>query len=202
MRNALISALLIIFFTSLDYTSCTSSYINLRHPIYLVIDKSFWSGCEDDPASYEACRMNRIEQINDGADDWFKHFDKVTRPQVVIVYSKADLPSNPINNPIYLKIKDGFCGMATKTQIAAACYTDKFLSPPAIVFNLPENIISSHFAHELGHAFGRVGKEHNDMPKDTYSVMSYTLRSDHVVPIDIKILCETHPECPPHEDIW
>lgn len=193
MRNALISALLIIFLTSLDYDGWPS-YINLRHPIYLVIDESFWSSCEDDPAGYAACRINRIEQINNGADDWFKHFDEATRPQVVIVYSKADLPSNPTNNPIYLKIKMGFCGMATKTQIAAACYTDMFLSPPAIVFNLPENIISSHFAHELGHALGR---GHTDTSENVYSVMSYTLRSDHVVPTDIKILCETHPECPP-----
>ena len=198
MRNALISALLIIFFTSLDYPDWPS-YINLRQPIYLVINEGFWFGCANDPAGYEACRMNRIEQINEGANDWFKHFEEAARPQVVIVYSEADLPPNTKNNPIYLKIDEGFCGMATKTQIAAACYTDTFFSPPAIVFNLPENVLSSHFAHELGHALDR---EHNDMPKDTYSVMSYTHDSGYVVPIDLEILCKMHPECPPHEEVW
>ncbi len=198
-RNALICGLLIIFFSSLDYTRFASGFINLRWPIYLVTDSSFWSGCESDLAGYEACRAFRIKQINDGVDDWFGHFDEATRPQVVIVYSKADLPSNPINDPIYLKIKGGYCGMATSTEIAAACYYNKFISPPVIVFDLPKNITSSTFAHEFGHALGR---EHEDVPKDNYSIMSYTHDSGHIIPIDIKIMCKMHSECPPHEDTW
>lgn len=198
MRNALISGLLIIFFSSLDYTGCASNYINLRQPIYLVIDESFWSECDFDPDTYEACRESRLQQLNEGADDWFKHFDEAARPKMVIVYSQADLPSNPVNNPIYIKIQPGFCPITTGNKDAVACYTDK----PAIIFDLPEYIALDLVAHELGHAFGREGKKHNDMPKNTYSVMSYTLRSDHVIPTDIKILCETHSECPPHEDTW
>ncbi len=199
MRNALISALLVIFLSSLDYTGIGPNFtIDLRKPTYFLVDKSFWYQCENDPDGYEACRTYRIRQINDGFNDWFDHFDVATRPKAVIVFSQDDLPESPTYNLIHLKIEEGHCGMATPTEIAVACHYKK---THTIVFNLPKHVTSPIFAHELGHALQR-NRTHDDMPKDTYSIMSYTLEPNHVLPIDIKILCKMHPECPPHEDTW
>lgn len=208
MRRALITALIaaIVLVVILDIGLIARKYavsdIDLREPIYLVIDKSFFSGCEYDPEKEEDCRKTRIKAINDGADDWFEHFNPTTRPKVVIVYSKADLPFSPINNPIYVKLEEKTCGLTSLENTAAACYRALKPYTPMIIFNTANDITSGIFAHELGHALGRSGK-HNDVPKNVYSVMSYPpLDSNRVLPIDIKILCEMHPECPPHEDTW
>ena len=169
-------------------------YMDLREPIYMVTDSSFWIGCEDDGAGYEACRTLRVQQVENGVNEWFKHFDEATRPQVVIVYSKADLPSNRGNDPIYIKIKPGYCPVATSTPNAAACYS---YQSSTMIFDSSENITPRTSAHEFGHALGRGD---NDVPENVYSVMSSTHDSEQVVPIDIKIMCKMHPECPPHED--
>lgn len=199
MRNALIASLLVIFFSSLNYTGLgLNPYLNLRKPIYLVTDPSFWSACENDPAGYENCRALRIEQVSAGVNDWFKHFDAADRPRVTILYSKADLPSYPSNDPIYLKIKPGGCRTDGDKFNPPACYEHTPFSPLAIIFDSPEEI-EPHFAHEFGHALGR---DHDDMPKGVYSVMSYKLDSSYVLPVDIQIMCEAHHECPPHEDTW
>jgi hypothetical protein len=200
MRKALVAVSLLSISVGSVVVSrgCTDSYVDLREPIYLVIDPSLFTGCEYDPEKEEDCRESRIKKINDGADEWFKHFAEATRPKVEIVYSEADLPLYPINDPIYIKVKKNYCGVGFFHTIVA-CYEDASWALPVIVFVLPENIDSRIFAHELGHAFDR---GHWDTPENVYSVMSYNDISDHVLPIDIKLLCKTHRECPPHEDTW
>lgn len=200
MRNALISALLVICLTSLDYTGIGPNFFfDLRKPTYFMVTGNFWLGCEKDPTGYEACRKHRIEQVLGGFNEWFNHFDEDTRPKAIIVFSPAELPDDQAYNLIYLSIeKEGFCGMATSKITAAGCYVRK---SHTIVFNLPENVTVYVVAHELGHAFKR-SSNHNDMPKGTYSIMSYDDIPDHVLPIDIKLLCKIHPECPSHEDTW
>lgn len=169
----------------------------MRKPIYFVTDQSFWSGCNDFPDSNEACRTLRIEQINNGINEWFNYFNEAVRPQIVIVYSNADLPSNAANKPIYLKIKKDYCGQDNEKKTYPACHKVQLDSPHTIIFDSPEEI-APHIAHEFGHALGR---KHNDMPEGAYSIMSYLFQSPHVLPLDIKIMCETHTECPPTKNI-
>ncbi len=202
MRKALVIILLLLICTTTEivFRGCAETHIDLREPIYLVIEESFWSGCEYDPENEEACRASRIKEITDGANEWFKHFNDAAQPKIVIVYSEADLPFLPENEPIHVKIQNNTCGFnLVKTRTTLACYQEKYWSRPVITFYLPDDISAAIFAHELGHAFGR---GHIDTSKDVYSIMSYTHDSGHVTPTDIKILCEMHPECPPHEDTW
>lgn len=170
---------------------------DLRETIYVVIKDSFWSGCEYDPENEQNCHEYRIKQLNDGADEWFKHFDKTARPKITIVYSEADVPFNSVNDPIHVEIEKDYCGFnLVTTRTTAACYT---YQTGFITFVSSEDITPAIFSHELGHAMGR---GHRDTPENIYSQMSYTSTTDHVLPIDIKILCKMYPECPPHEDTW
>lgn len=206
MRKVLItlavtaSALILVCFLSIfffiDWDEDRVDFIDLSKPVYFVTDNSLWSGCKDDPAGYEACCAFRVKQINNGLNDWFDHFDEATRPKAIIVFSATELPDNTENNPIYIKIKPGYCGMATSTEKAVACYSYR---SSAMIFDSAGEVTSSTTAHEFGHGLGR---GHKDTPKNIYSVMSYTDKTNSVVPIDIKILCKMHPECPPHEDTW
>ena len=65
---------------------CEPPFFDLREPIYLVANPSFWVGCEDDVVGYKACRANRVERVEEGINEWLKHFDEATRPQVVVIY--------------------------------------------------------------------------------------------------------------------
>ena len=106
------------------------SYLDLRHPIYMVTDKSFWSGCDKDPAGDKLCRAVRVAQINEGVGQWFDYFDKADRPEAVLVFSEDDLPSNLKNRVIHLGIDPGGdCGEVGKAY--AACYRHRI---PEIVF--------------------------------------------------------------------
>ena len=176
----------------------TPSYIHLRQPTYLITTPEFFSGCGDDPRGPAVCKEERIAEVRNGVDDWFRHFDEPTRPQVVIVSSDQDVPSNIGNRPIYLAIIKGFC---LKGRAACYFFFTSFDPRPAMIFDSSDEIISSVVAHEFGHVLGR-SIFHNDMPKDTESIMSYSFGSLEVLPIDIKILCKIHRECPPHEKDW
>lgn len=194
---------LFIFFAVLGLGGCGAasySYMDLRHPIYMVTDKSFWSGCEDDSAGYEHCRDFRIRRINSGVDQWFGHFAEATRPQVVIVHTQEELPFYTFNDPIYLKIKPGCCWQNNEFHPAWYDYGSN-----QIVFDDPNYITTVIVAHELGHI---LGLDHDSMPPGTYSVMSYILPTykvpvpSYVVPTDLEMMCKIHSECPPHETIW
>ncbi len=186
MRSFFIAIVLVVI------CSCARApYFDLRHPIYMVADKSFLSGCEKDPAGHEACRAVRVKKIYAGLSQWFDYFDEANRPQAVILSSKKELPSNRANNDvIYLKIEAGFCGNGN-----AACYaygaSSSSFSSPEIVFEKSSEIAPRMMAHEFGHVLGR---EDNDVPKGTASVMSYKMQID-VSPLDIQMMCRLHREC-------
>jgi len=167
--------------------SCAGApYFDLRHPVYMVTEQSFWSGCEKDPAGSRVCRASRLKKVGDGANQWFKSFNKATRPKVVVVSSQEKLPSNLVNEVIHLSIKTGFCSKGS-----AACYAygwDSSFSGPEIVFESPPLIRPDLVAHELGHALGL------DHIPDADSVMFFQ-PSNAVMPSDIKAMCKLHKEC-------
>lgn len=189
---------LFFLFIFLAMVGCTPPYLNLRQPIYLVTHKSFFFDCENEVDGLDACRERRIQAVRKGIDDWFKHFAEPTRPQAFIVASRDKIPANTQNPIIYLVIMKGFC---RDKNVACYFFLTKYDFNPLIVFDSADDIDASISAHEFGHALGR-NILHNDMPADADSIMSYTWPSDVVVPIDIKILCRIHDECPPHEDDW
>ncbi|TSC83934.1 MAG: hypothetical protein G01um101413_737 [Parcubacteria group bacterium Gr01-1014_13] len=166
-------------------------YFDLRHPIYMVTEQSFWSGCEQDPTGYEACRASRVQQINDGVKQWFDYFGKANHPRAVILYSKNNLPSNRVNEDvIYLKIEAGFCGEGSFACYAYGASSSSY-SSPEIVFDNSFTITPRRMAHEFGHVLGR---DDNDVPEGTGSVMSYKLPTV-VTPLDIEMMCRLHHEC-------
>jgi hypothetical protein len=164
-------------------------YLDLRHPIYMVTDKSFWSGCEKDPAGDKLCRAIRIQQIKEGVAQWFDYFDKADRPEISLVFSEEELPSNLKNRVIHLGIDPGSqCGKETLGKGSIACYRHRI---PEIVFQGAGWITPRIMAHEFGHALGRGD---NDVPEGTSSVMSYKKQSK-VLPLDIEMMCRLHVEC-------
>jgi len=177
----------------LGICGCGSApYMDLRHPIYLVPDKSLWSGCDQNPEGNTACRATRFQRVKEGVNQWFDYFDEDNRPRVVIISSKKGLPAKRVNEIIYLKIKTGRCGKEKSGRNFAACYNWAPFSSPEIVFDRPDLVTPHLMAHEFGHALGRRG--HNDVPEGEYSVMSYKLPTN-VLLRDIKIMCRLHHEC-------
>lgn len=162
-----------------------TSYVDLRQPIYLIPRKSFWSGCETDPAGYKSCRLDRIKQARAGINEWFNYFPKGHRPVAIIVASEKNIPPHPINAPIYLAIGQNIC---TKDG-SVACY-GWWQRESEIIF-ISAEFISGLMGHEFGHALGR---DDNDVPEGTESVMSYRLPTT-VTPLDIRMMCKYHFEC-------
>jgi len=161
--------------------------MDLRHPVYMVTDDSFWSGCEDYAFGYEACRESRERQIYAGVHQWFHYFDATNRPRVVIVHTVDELPLYMFNDVIHLQIQKGACG----GKGFAACYNWEPFSYPKIVFESSNQIIPRIVAHEFGHTLDR---DDNDVPAGTDSVMSYE-HPTFVLPLDVKMMCRLHHEC-------
>lgn len=162
--------------------------INLREPIYFVVEYSFYKDC--DHVLENSCLDDRLATFTAGINDWFGHFAKASRPKAIIVFSTDEIPVYARNPPIYLQIEDDGC--IVDGSVRRACYMQG--PPTRIIFDNPENIDVPTSAHEIGHA---LGLDHR--PSD--SIMSYRDRNI-VQPIDIITLCELHKECPPHDTTW
>ena len=156
-------------------------YYDLREPIYLVIDESFWSGCEKDVV----CRASRLRQINGGIDEWMDYFEDSSRPQVLIFSSKDELPVEGVNKIIHVQLQPEICG-----KTALACWF-AHTKPPKIVFAHQQWTTPCIMAHEFGHVLGR---DDNDVPEGVKSVMSYATQK-MVEPLDFKMMCKLHAEC-------
>ena len=186
-------------------SACASPpQFDLTERFYMVTAPSFSAGCENDPAGYEVCYAGRIKMVRNGVNEWFKHFDEATRPQLFIVGSEDELPSDLANPVIHLKVEHNGCWADGKYHMA--CYhwepgespEIRFDASADIMLDLVPFLIPSLVAHEFGHA---LGLEHNDIPEGTNSVMSPSVQS-YVLPTDIDLLCAIHAECPPHENVW
>ncbi len=190
MRSFLIATVFALFCSCADANigkSKTPSgppdlYYDLRQPIYLVVDESFWSGCEKDAV----CRASRIRQIHGGIDEWIDYFDGASRPQVLIFSSEDKLPEEGVNKIIHMQLQPDICG-----KTALACWF-AHTKPPKIVFAHQQWITAQIMAHEFGHVLGR---DDNDVPEGTKSIMSYQTQKV-VEPLDFEMMCKLHAECP------
>lgn len=171
--------------------------MDLRQPIYLVTDPSFFSGCKSDRKGPAICKEWRLYQVKLGINDWLKHFDEPMRPQTIIVYSHDDVPESAENPVIHLRVRKGYCDEGTPPQVAA-CFHYIYRGEALFVFEAGNEIDAQTVAHEFGHALGR---EHEDTSEDIGSVMSSSRRT-RVLPIDITLVCQLHEECPAYEDTW
>lgn len=160
-------------------------YYNLRYPIYLVVDESFYFGCEQSPTDEAACRALRLQHIKEGVNEWLDYFDDANRPKVVFFPSTEKPPSDSANKTILVRMQSVICGRA-----ALACWFER-KDPPEIVFANRRWIIPRIMAHEFGHVLGRGD---NDVPAGTVSIMSYNTQKA-VEPLDIKMVCKLHREC-------
>lgn len=169
---------------------CGGPYMNLRQPIYLVPRENFWSGCESDPDGYKACQSLRVKQVNIGINAWLNYFDKHSRPVVIVVASNQDVPFYTVNEPIYLGIDKDYCEEVFDGRKCEACYRYSWYRNTEIIFSSAENIATA-MDHEFGHVLGR---DDNDVPKGTTSVMSYS-HPGAVSPLDFAMMCRLHREC-------
>ncbi len=169
----------------------TIPYIDLRQPIYFVVDQSFVADCEASDKNVIMCLLERVAIFKMGLDDWFKHFAEGSRPKAIITFSSELVPVNAANTPIHLEIKEGGC-VSNGTR-HGACYAveDGLIK---IIFDRPQEITIPTSAHEFGHALGLQHKPNN-------SIMSYRVKNI-VQPIDIMTLCALHQEYPPHDATW
>jgi len=175
--------------------------VDLREPIYLVAEESFWDECEECPAGWMACHADRMAAVYNGIDEWFQYFPESARPVALVVWPEENVPDGAANALIRLKIKEGGCKKPDGYHPACYRWSQDSLGrnrPPEIIFDHPGAIDPQMVAHEFGHALGR---DDNDVPEWQYSVMSYSHPS-YVVPVDIDLVCALHPEvdCPPH--VW
>ncbi len=168
-------------------------YQNLKEPIYLVLEDSLWTDCNKRTAS-PTCRQDREATFRAGADEWFKHFDELHRPKAVFVSSADDVPTDAINKPIHLSMKDSGCILGQEKTKDPACF---FSGPdyPKIVFAESAAFTIPTMAHEFGHA---LWLNH----RDTFSIMNPNGKGNRVLPIDMITLCALHDECPPHDETW
>lgn len=173
-------------------------YLDLRQPIYLIADPSFFSGCEKESFGPKLCQAERMDTMRSGINDWFGHFYGPFRPRAYIMRSYAGIPVDVANRPIHLRIKKGFCDQHAPGSTSWACYYYPANSDPFIVFDSAIRITSRIAAHEFGHA---LGCGHNEEPEGGRSVMRSLPDSD-VMPVDLKIFCQIHKECPAHEEKW
>lgn len=186
MRAILISVVLFAL------AGCNPPHFDLSEPIYLVPEKSFWNGCEDDPAGWLTCHDNRMDSVYNGVNDWFKHFAEPTRPKVIIVYPEENVPDDAVNEPIKLRIG----GDRNCDGDWSACYSWTIGHHPAIVFRKAEYIQSSFTAHEFGHAIWRINHVEGRRSIMTNPISFYT------APLDVSEMCAANGTCPLHEDTW
>lgn len=187
MRAMLVLALLSGLF------GCGRPHFDLRHPIYLVADDSFWNGCGDDPAGYTSCQQGRIETVYHGIGIWTKHFSEPTRPKVLLVYPAANVPADAVNEPIFLMIDEG-SGCDGKKWVA--CYQWGPARTTSIVFRHQTGISPLIVAHEFGHAIWM-----GDHIHDRVSIMEPMI-TFYVTPLDVSEMCAVNGACPSHEDTW
>lgn len=189
--------LFLLAFLVLIGCSAAMPYMDLRRPMYLVTDKSFFAECENYSEGPAACKEKRIQEVRTGIKSWFRHFHELTRPQVFIVASEDEIPLDASNEPIYLRVDKERC-KRDDASVPAACYSFGWNTISAIVFESPRFITPFIAAHEFGHVLGR---DDNDVPKGIGSVMSYEMPT-YVLPIDLEKMCALHDECPPHDQVW
>lgn len=171
-------------------------YMDLNKPIYMITDPSLFAGCEESDDGVEACREERLQIVRNGVDDWFDHFNESSRPQVILVASRREVPVDARNTPIHLRISPGACDDSCGKHWA--CFQYGYNQQPAMVFEDVKYLTPRMAAHEFGHV---LGVDHEDVPEGRNSVMTRN-PSAYVVPLDIDILCQIHDECPPHENTW
>lgn len=211
MRQKVVLFFFLFFFPS-DSQTVARPFIDLRHPVYLITDKSFFLDCEKESAlicvndlacALADCQKRRVDEVKKGIDDWFKHFAEPTRPRAFVFASRDDVPKGEKNSPIYLRIVYGICDDRNGGK-SAACYSSKDGSDPAIIyFDEPGTVYALIMAHEFGHA---LGYNHRDVPKTRQglveSIMTPVPTAETVLPWDLAVVCKIHAECPPHQENW
>ncbi len=171
--------------------------VDFRFPVYLVPDNNFWSGCAGSATdSGEACRADRVSELEAGVDQWLAYFPLDNRP-VILVVEKDDLPNNVSNLQIVdLFVDNNRCKNVDIPDCFTlwACYEH---SPKDIIFMEHKYVTAQVIAHELGHAFGLPHMEWFNKGCSS-PIMSTPVQSEVVTDLDVQALCWKHPEitCP------
>jgi hypothetical protein len=181
---------------ALGIFGCEQPAFDLREPIYLVAEDSFWQGCDDDPAGYEACAASRVAIIYESVDMWFRHWSAENRPLGILISKGQDVPGQ--NEPVYLKIDWSEC-RSRPGAITASCFSWGPSDPVKIIFKEPKYITLNIMTHEFGHV---LGLDDNTAPDGKISIMSYGIWEVCVVPLDIEMVCELHREVKCPELMW
>ena len=188
MRTWLMAILIVLSILA----GCNPPHYDLREPIYLVPEESFWQGCEDDPDGYMACHAERQYIVYAGIYQWFRHFDWDTRPVAIIIFPEENVPDDAVNEVIKLRI-----GGDTNCKGGwAACYDWSIGQHPRITFRDPKYEDVPKMAHEFGHAIGSLGHVEGRLSIMTSPIAFY------VTADDVAEMCAANGTCPPHDEVW
>ena len=183
---------ILILVATLSFFGCERPFFDLREPIYLVAEESFWSGCEKDERGYMACQAERMDIVFRGVKMWFRNFDEATRPIALIIYPEENAPEDAVNEAIHLRIS----GDSDCDDDWVACYEWGPFKSPTITFRDPKYEDVPKVAHEFGHAIwldGHVTGRLSNM--DKYALF-------YVVPLDVTEMCAANGTCPAHDEVW
>ncbi len=172
--------------------SATPLTLDLREPVYLVPDESFFAGCDSRYSIDEmTCRQSRINTVEVAVESWQKRLPVSSSNISVVVVE--DAPALLHNRLVHLSVRANGCSEVhlPATLTLLACYKRY----GEIVFLSVENITLKVTAHELGHAFGLDHFGDNIVNSNCQKpIMSEPIGSDRVTTVDVNELCRLHPE--------
>lgn len=169
-------------------SGCAPPDFDLTQPIYLIIEGSFYQGCE--PGT--SCPDERDLMLQRGAKMWFDHYDEGSRPRVVLVKQGESVPHDAKNEAI--RIQADFAAEPCEARWYWGSGNSR------IRFTC-QSVIEPHFvAHELGHALGML--EHVTGRKSIMAKPNAEAVWSMVTPYDLQEMCGHHPELSCPAAVW
>ena len=170
--------------------------MDLRQPIYLVLDDSLFVYCKDSPIEAGICRAYISSQIQQGAWQWSRFF--AGNLPLFIVVDSSGRPAQTINPPVEIRVQPKVCGETVQDPVDACYIAPGYFANPAIVLTDLANLHPALIAHELGHVLaGNVSHYNSDLP----SIMQDGSLVEEVQARDVDWMCNFHAKCPVRQEL-
>ena len=171
--------------------------MDLRQPIYLVLDDSLFIYCKDSPAEISECHTYISSQIKAGAWQWSQFFAGNV-PLFIVVDSSGRLPAKTINPPVEIRVQSKVCGETAQDPVDACYIGVGYFASATIVLTDLANLHSALIAHELGHVLaGNVSHYKSYLP----SILQVGSLVEEVQAREVDWICSFHAECPLRQEL-
>lgn len=171
--------------------------MDLRQPIYLVLDDSLFVYCKGTPAEVGECRAYISSQIQVGVWQW-QQFFVGSLPLFVLVTAVSQVPANAINLPVEIRVWPKVCKETAQNPVDACYIAPGYFTNAAIVFSRLANLRPALIAHELGHVLvGNARHYNSNLP----SIMQDGSLAEEVQARDVEWVCSFHAKCPVRQEL-